>query len=127
MAKKNQPIQWNGQEIQDIPLDSLILWTENPRDPLYGKYTNEDVIQRALSKEHEGDWNLPKLAKEMGDSFDFSELPTVVRMDNTSQYIVYDGNRRVILALLSRNGIPVEGNQFELPLFPTKHYSMQCM
>lgn len=118
MAKKNQPIQWNGQEIQDIPLDSLILWTENPRDPLYGKYTNEDVIQRALSKEHEGDWNLPKLAKEMGDSFVFSELPTVVRMDNTSQYIVYDGNRRVILALLSRNGIPVEGNQFELPLFP---------
>lgn len=78
MAKKNQPIQWNGQEIQDIPLDSLILWTENPRDPLYGKYTNEDVIQRALSKEHESDWNLPKLAKEMGDSFDFSELPTVV-------------------------------------------------
>lgn len=25
---------WEGQQVEYIPLDDLVLWTENPRDPL---------------------------------------------------------------------------------------------
>lgn len=35
---------WEGQQVEYIPLDDLVLWTENPRDPLDGDYTNDDVI-----------------------------------------------------------------------------------
>ena len=96
----------------------LILWTEIQETPYMENIPTKMSSNVPSAKNMRVIGTSPKLAKEMGDSFDFSELPTVVRMDNTSQYIVYDGNRRVILALLSRNGIPVEGNQFELPLFP---------
>lgn len=34
---------WEGQQVEYIPLDDLVLWTENPRDPLDGDYTNERV------------------------------------------------------------------------------------
>lgn len=27
---------WEGQQVEYIPLDDLVLWTENPRDPLDG-------------------------------------------------------------------------------------------
>lgn len=37
---------WEGQQVEYIPLDDLVLWTENPRDPLDGDYTNDDVIRR---------------------------------------------------------------------------------
>lgn len=40
---------WEGQQVEYIPLDDLVLWTENPRDPLDGDYTNDDVIRRATA------------------------------------------------------------------------------
>lgn len=119
MADESQGAAWEGQRIADIPLDSLILWTENPRDPMQGRLSNEEVIKHALSKEHEQQWQLRRLAREMGGHFDLSELPTVSPVKGTSNYLVYDGNRRVILALLQRQGFPVDGHQFELPLFPS--------
>ena len=47
----------------------------------------------------------------MGDHYDTSELPTVVRIDEGGgpRYQVYDGNRRVILALLQQEGSPGTG------------------
>lgn len=118
MADMEDEITWEGQRILEIPFDRLVLWTENPRDPMQGKLSNDEVIRHALSKEHEQEWQLGKLAKEMGDHYDMSELPTVCRLDGSSKYLVYDGNRRVILALLQKTGFPVEGDQFALPLFP---------
>lgn len=70
---------WEGQQVEYIPLDDLVLWTENPRDPLDGDYTNDDVIRRATDGRNEKQWQLSKLSKEMGDRFDLSELPTVSR------------------------------------------------
>lgn len=95
---------WEGQQVEYIPLDDLVLWTENPRDPLDGDYTNDDVIRRATDGRNDKQWQLSKLSKEMGDRFDLSELPTVCRIDDGPKYRVYDGNRRVILAMLRKAG-----------------------
>lgn len=106
------------QEIRDIPLAKLRLWTENPRDPLDADISNEDIIEHALSADGEAHWQLRKLAKSMGNYYDYSELPTVVEDKASGMYTVYDGNRRVILAFLQHKGFPLSGNQFTLPLFP---------
>lgn len=106
---------WKGQRVEYIPLDNLVLWTENPRDPLEGTYTNDDVILRATDKSNEEQWQLRKLAKEMGEKFDLSELPTVCRIDDGPTYRVYDGNRRVILAMLRKRGLSVDGQRQLLP------------
>lgn len=101
---------WEGQQVEYIPLDDLVLWTENPRDPLDGDYTNDDVIRRATDGRNDKQWQLSKLSKEMGDRFDLSELPTVCRIDDGPKYRVYDGNRRVILAMLRKAGLTTEGH-----------------
>ncbi|MEF2737261.1 MAG: hypothetical protein U0N15_08610 [Bifidobacterium choerinum] len=106
------------QEIREIPLAKLRLWTENPRDPLDADISNEDIIEHALSADGEAHWQLRKLAKSMGNYYDYSELPTVVEDKASGMYTIYDGNRRVILALLQHKGFPLSGDQFTLPLFP---------
>lgn len=106
MAKTRKNDSLENQKIRDIPLDSLILWTENPRDPMPGAQTNEEIIRHAL--DNESTWRLRRLSKEMGEEFDKSELPTVVKKPGTAHYIVFDGNRRVILAMLRRDGFPLE-------------------
>lgn len=106
---------WEGQQVEYIPLDDLVLWTENPRDPLDGDYTNDDVIRRATDGRNDKQWQLSKLSKEMGDRFDLSELPTVCRIDDGPKYRVYDGNRRVILAMLRKAGLTTEGHQQLVP------------
>lgn len=106
---------WEGQQVEYIPLDDLVLWTENPRDPLDGDYTNDDVIRRATDGRNDKQWQLSKLSKEMGDRFDLSELPTVCRIDDGPKYRVYDGNRRVILAMLRKSGLTTEGQQQLVP------------
>lgn len=106
---------WEGQQVEYIPLDDLVLWTENPRDPLDGDYTNDDVIRRATDGRNDKQWQLSKLSKEMGDRFDLSELPTVCRIDDGPKYRVYDGNRRVILAMLRKAGLTTEGQQQLVP------------
>jgi hypothetical protein len=85
----------NSQQIQKIELKQLKLWTENPRDPFDVNASDEEIISLAFTR-HNKKWNLKKLAREMGHYFDFSELPTVVF--KRGKPIVYDGNRRVILA-----------------------------
>lgn len=40
-------------------------------------------------------WNIQKLVQKMGEYYDYSELPIVVKKDD--KYVVYDGNRRVAL------------------------------
>lgn len=107
-GRKTEPPVLPQQDVVKIPLSQLRLWTENPRDPLDGNMTNEQVIVHALKSDGEGRWSLRKLARQMGDHYDTSELPTVVRIKGGKdpQYQVYDGNRRVILALLQRMGSP---------------------
>ncbi|MDP3051921.1 MAG: hypothetical protein Q8N42_00240 [bacterium] len=80
------------QEIQIIKVKDLHLWSENPRDPVDPTSSDSDIIKRAID-ENPKEWNLDKLVKEMGSHYDFSEIPTVVFIDDKP--IIFDGNRRV--------------------------------
>lgn len=86
-----------SQTIEYIRVEDLVLWTENPRDPISSSASDLDVINRAII-DPRNKWNLKRLASEMGSYYDFSELPIVVYRDDKP--VVYDGNRRVVLAKL---------------------------
>jgi hypothetical protein len=79
------------QEILNIQVSKLKLWSENPRDPLENNATDYEIISRAIADNRK--WNLQKLINEMGEYYDYSELPTVVEIKGI--YTVLDGNRRV--------------------------------
>lgn len=80
-----------NQEIKEIAVSDLKLWSENPRDPLSKDTSDYEIIKRAISENKK--WNLQKLINEMGEYYDFSELPTVVNMKG--KWTVLDGNRRI--------------------------------
>lgn len=105
-----------SQEIKQIDIADLVLWTENPRDPIDVDAKDQDIADRAWIDKQEK-WNLLKLAKEMRSHYDLSELPTVVYHANRP--VVYDGNRRMILAKLKHNLITLEGfDKSKLPFIP---------
>lgn len=108
-----------SQNITNILLSELILWTENPRDPISSESNNQDIADKAL-QDKENKWNLSKLVADMGDYYDFSEIPTVVI--EQGKPVVYDGNRRVLLGKIKSGEITVpEGyniNLSEIPFFP---------
>ncbi len=104
------------QEVKYINIRDLILWTENPRDPIDENAVDQDIVNRALDDKL-SKWTLPKLAKEMGDYYDFSELPTVVYHDGKP--VVYDGNRRIILGKIKHGLVTVNnGTNLKIPDFP---------
>ena len=104
------------QEVKYISIEQLVLWTENPRDPINKNATDKAVIDRAV-KDPNGKWSLTKLAKEMGDYYDLSELPTVVYHGN--EPVVYDGNRRIILGKIKHGFVSLDSKiDEEIPVFP---------
>jgi len=104
------------QEVMLLKLADLVLWTENPRDPIRADAEDQDIVDKAVFDTH-GKWGLPKLAKEMGVHYDFSELPTVVF--HGKRPVVYDGNRRVVLGKIKMNLVNAKGvDSSELPTFP---------
>lgn len=110
---------WEGQYIDNLPLESLVLWSENPRDPLDPDADNEQIIENALhGKNAESKWNLYKLAKQMGPVYDLSQLPIVSPIPDSEKYLVFDGNRRVILAMLKTWNAASPLKRNNLPLFP---------
>ncbi|RPG36603.1 MAG: hypothetical protein CBB72_003960 [Muricauda sp. TMED12] len=105
-----------SQKIEEIKIDDLVLWTENPRDPIDPESSDQDVADKAWRDQHDK-WNLLKLAKEMQEFYDFSELPTVVYHGNKP--IVYDGNRRMILAKLKHDLVKLSDfDKTKLPHIP---------
>lgn len=84
-----------SQEIEKIHIKDLVLWTENPRDPIDTKSTDQDIADRAISNDGRSLWSLEKLFKKMGPRFDQSEIPTVAYVNDKP--VVYDGNRRVLI------------------------------
>lgn len=105
-----------NQEVKIISLADLVLWTENPRDPVKSTATDQEVVNKAIADDG-AKWNLSKLAKEMGNYYDFSELPTVVIHRNKP--VVYDGNRRVILGKIKHGLVSVDDfDADEIPEFP---------
>jgi hypothetical protein len=110
-----------SQRIKEIKIEDLILWTENPRDPINPNSSNQDVSNKAWEDSH-GKWQLKKLAKEMKTHYDLSELPTVVYHDKTP--IVYDGNRRMILAMLKHGYVNL--HDFDISILPDVPFKIPC-
>lgn len=106
-----------SQEIKEIAIEDLVLWTENPRDPIDSSASDQDVVDNALN-DKQSKWTLGKLAKEMRGYYDLSELPTVVY--HGDKPIVYDGNRRMILAKIKKGCVDVEVGNINIPDFPNK-------
>ena len=100
------------QKIEYIDVKDLILWTENPRDPISTRSKNQNVIHQAIEDKHKK-WRLSALAKAMGSYYDYSELPIAVYKNGIP--IVYDGNRRVILAMLKLGLYPEFSVKFRMP------------
>jgi len=104
------------QKIQAININELVLWTENPRDPIDEYAVDQDIVNRALDDDLRK-WTLANLAKEMGDYYDLSELPTVVYHDKKP--VVYDGNRRIILGKIKYGLVAApNGTDIKIPDFP---------
>ena len=104
------------QEVKYINIKDLVLWTENPRDPINKNATDQEIVDRALN-DNLSKWTLSKLAKDMGDYYDLSELPTVVYQGKKP--IVYDGNRRIILGKLKHGFVSIPGKEtISIPNFP---------
>lgn len=101
-----------NQEVKNIKIKDLVLWTENPRDPIDETATDQDIVDIALTT-RSSKWELSKLAKKMGDYYDLSELPTVVYHDRKP--IVYDGNRRVILGKIKLGFVSVADDSKIIP------------
>jgi hypothetical protein len=105
-----------SQRVEYIALKDLVLWSENPRDPIDEKNDDQDIVDLALG-EHKKVWALEKLAKNMGELFDYSELPIVVY--HNKKPVVYDGNRRIILAKIKHKLVTISGaERFVIPDFP---------
>lgn len=105
-----------SQKIEEIQIEDLVLWTENPRDPIDKNSSDQDVADKAW-KDGDDEWNLMKLTKEMQELYDFSELPTVVYYGEKP--VVYDGNRRMILAKLKHDLVKLSGfDKTKLPHIP---------
>lgn len=107
-----------SQEVKLLKIKDLVLWTENPRDPISEKAKDQDIVNMALDDDL-SKWTLAKLAKEMGDYYDFSELPTVVY--HGEKPVVYDGNRRLILGKL-KHGFVSAGDieKLNIPNIPAE-------
>ncbi|WP_268125094.1 hypothetical protein [Roseivirga pacifica] len=110
-----------SQKIEEIDVKDLVLWTENPRDPVDATATDQDIADKAW-EDRKGKWSLNKLAKEMKTHYDFSELPTVVY--HNKKPVVYDGNRRMILAKLQHGHVALKG--FDLTKLPAIPTSIPC-
>jgi hypothetical protein len=107
-----------SQEVMTLKLKDLVLWTENPRDPIDESATDQNIVTRAL-EDKQSKWSLPKLAKEMGSHYDLSELPTVVF--HGRKPVVYDGNRRIILGKIKHKFVTVDGfDGAAIPRFPAE-------
>jgi hypothetical protein len=110
-----------SQNVVILKLENLVLWTENPRDPIDETATDQDIVNRAL-EDTLSKWCLLKLAKEMGRHYDFSELPTVVFQGKKP--VVYDGNRRIILGKIKHRLVTVDG--FNLDSIPNIPDEIPC-
>ena len=55
-----------SQEIKKISVKDLVLWAENPRDPVDVDCTDQEIADRAISNDGRSKWSLNKLFPKMG-------------------------------------------------------------
>jgi len=111
-----------SQEVKYLKLKDLVLWTENPRDSIDSSAKDQEIVDRAINDSN-AKWTLNNLAKEMGDYYDLSELPTVVF--HKKKPIVYDGNRRIILGKIQHKFVKVS-KDYKLDELPEIPLNIPC-
>ncbi len=94
------------QDIKEIDINDLVLWTENPRDPIKATATDQYIAERAISNDGRSRWSIKKLFISMGNWYDNSEIPTVVYVNGKP--VVYDGNRRVLIGKIIHKCVKVK-------------------
>ena len=94
-----------SQDIEHINIKDLVLWTENPRDPIKSTVTDQYIANRAINQDQRSKWSLKKLFKAMGSVYDQSEIPTVVYINGKP--VVFDGNRRILIGKIKHNLVKV--------------------
>ena len=104
-----------SQEIKYLNIRDLVLWTENPRDPINVNASDQDVADRAINTDGRDSWSLVKLYKRMGKRFDHSEIPTVAYVEGRP--VVYDGNRRVLIGKIIHNCVKVQDGEVDFSGF----------
>ncbi|MBS5865745.1 MAG: hypothetical protein KIC37_05245 [Coriobacteriaceae bacterium] len=104
-----------AQEIKQLKIDEIHLWTENPRDPVDSNMSDQDVILRAIEN-NSGNWNLDKMLDDLGETYYFNEIPTVVE-DPDAGYIAYDGNRRLAVIKCLKDASLYAAATSKLPIF----------
>lgn len=104
------------QKIRTIALNKLVLWTENPRDPVSPELSDRDIILRAIDNES-GNWDLDKMLADIGKQYYYNQIPTVVPTDG-GKYVVYDGNRRVAVLKCLQDPELYQLATNRLPVFP---------
>lgn len=108
-----------SQEIKNIKIEDLVLWTENPRDPISPDSSDQDIADKAFV-DVDSRWNLKKLMNDMGEYYDYSELPIVVF--DKGKPVVYDGNRRILLGKIKKGLVAVpsycDWDATKIPEFP---------
>lgn len=116
--------EFNSQIIEEIPIKDLVLWTENPRDPIDENATDQEVVERAYA-DPQKKWNLRSFADSMGAMYDYSELPTVVYKNGKP--VVYDGNRRIALAKIKFGYVNhLQTFDLKIPDYPEKMPCAVC-
>ena len=96
------------QEIKNIHIKDLVLWTENPRDPVKPTATDQDIADRAVNQDEYSKWDLRNFFESMGNWYDTSELPTVVYVNGKP--VVYDGQRRILIGKIIHKYVKVKTN-----------------
>lgn len=91
-----------SQQIKEIEVSDLVLWMENPRDPIDVNANEQGNTYNNWKVEHEK-WNLYELAIEMLKNNDLRKLPTVVY--HGGKPVINDVNRRMLLAKLKHDCI----------------------
>ena len=108
-----------SQKIEEIAVKDLVLWTENPRDPINPKGNDQNIADRAIERDSRKRWSLKNLFSSMGDLYDLSEIPTVVY--ENKKPIVYDGNRRVLIGKIIHGDVSgFDVSQYQPFYFPEK-------
>ena len=95
-----------SQEIKNLKLKDLVLWTENPRAPVDTRSSEQEIADRAIISDGRSRWSLNKLFEKMGNRFDQSEIPTVAYV--RQKPVVYDGNRRILIGKIIHGYVDVE-------------------
>lgn len=116
---------------EKIQIKDLLLWDENSRltDDLFGK-NQQEIIDTFLGNEKK--FLIKSLASEIASDADLIQLERLVVISKDNQYVVYEGNRRLVAykclaspSLAGNYGAFFKGLNTDKSITPTK--ALDCI